>query len=252
MIDPVAFTVGSIDVRWYGIVIAGAVAIALPWAIERARRRGLNPAHTETVLWLAILGGLIGARAGYVIQNLGYFGTHPLDVVQLTTGGLSIHGMLVGGFIAAWIAARRYGVAFVPLADAAVPPMLLGMILGRLGNFANSELFGPPTNVSWKLFIPVNSRPEGMSEIAYYHPTFLYDSLLNTLVLVALLIYERRMHTPGRLTLWFLAGIALTRFIVEFWRLGDVLPIGLTLAQLVSLLLLAGAGLALLRRSSPT
>lgn len=273
MVDPVAFSLGSVDIYWYGFFVALAVALGLPWTLARAARVGLNARQAERVLWVAIAGGVVGARIGYVVQNLAYFGAHPAEIGALSTGGLSIHGALFGGFLAGVLAARWYRLEFWRLADASVPAILLGMILGRFGNFTNAELFGPPTDVPWKLFIPVASRPEGMSEIAFYHPTFLYDSMLNTLLLLILLRIDRKAALssarpvealmseggskgssvqPGRLTLWFVAGIALTRFLVEFWRLGEVTALGMTPAQLVSLALLAGAGWLLLRPASPS
>ncbi len=292
LIDPIAFSLGPIDVRWYGIIIAIGILIALEWTSRRAERRGLDRRLVERVSWWAVLGGIVGARLIYVAQNLDYFSAHLDRVGALTDGGLSIHGALIGGALAVWLTIKRSGHSehpsrrsglgveesglvahvdpstllgmtpkerFFAFTDAAVPGLLLAMILGRFGNLANAELFGPPTGVPWKLFIPVDARPIGLEHVAFYHPTFLYDALLNTLVLIGLLWLERRWlrapgyprqggvegNAPGRLTLWFFLGIAMTRFTVEFWRLGDTVALGLSLAQWVSLLI-AGSCVVLL------
>lgn len=248
LLDPIAFAIGPLEVRWYGLIIALAILIALPWTLQRVETRDLDRAAAEGAYWWAVLGGIVGARLIYVLQNLEYFTAHLDRVVALTDGGLSIHGALLGGALALWTAVRFDGKRFLQLADAAVPAVLLGMILGRLGNFANAELFGPPTDLPWQIFIPETARPEGFADIVFYHPTFLYDLILNTVVLMLLLRFERTIKRPGQLTLWFFLGIAITRFIVEFWRLGDSLVGGFSLAQLVSICIILGS-FTLLKRN---
>lgn len=304
IINPVAFTVGLVDVRWYGIFIAAGILIALEWTMRRAKVRGLDLTVVERATFAAILGGIAGARLIYVAQNLGYFTEHTNRIVALTDGGLSIHGALLGGAFGLWLAVKAshakstsqpphstgsgqafakgevripifrsegrgeivgVGQTFLRIADAAIPGLLLAMILGRLGNFANAELYGPPTDLPWKLFVPVSSRPDGLVDVAFYHPTFLYDMILNGLLLVGLLWAERRWRgapppprhrrgDPGALTLWFFLGIAITRLVVEFWRLGDSVAFGLSLAQLVSLVIAGAASVTLivLNRSGNT
>jgi len=236
-VDPVALSLGPLHVRWYGLLIAGAILAGIPWLLVRAKQRGLHPQQADAVAWWSVLGGIVGARLVYVLQNLDVFSVQPWSVLAIQDGGLSIHGALVGGAIVAALAAHRYKIEFWKLSDAAAPPILAGMILGRLGNFFNAELFGPPTSVAWKMFVPVGSRPLELLESAFYHPTFLYDALLNGLVLVLLLKTQKTTIFAGELFLRLIAGIALTRFIVEFWRLGETAALGLSSAQLVSILL---------------
>ncbi|MBI4022680.1 prolipoprotein diacylglyceryl transferase [Candidatus Berkelbacteria bacterium] len=261
VVDPVAFPLGPLAVRWYGLFIALTIGIGLPWFLRRALARGIDGALAERAAWWGVVVGVVGARLLYVLQNLDVFGANPVLILAVQDGGLSIHGALLGGIVAVATVTRFQARTFWSIADAIVPPLLLGMILGRFGNFTNHELFGPPTDVAWKMFVPLQDRPVGSQEEAFYHPTFLYDAILNTVVLLILLTLERSVISapgspsrwrsrllgdgggvPGQLFLLFIAGISLTRFIVEFWRLGDTTALGLSPAQLVSLLLFASAG----------
>lgn len=248
MINPIAITFGPLEIRWYGIIIAIGILIALEWTMRRSKARGLELALVERATFAAILGGIVGARLIYVAQNISYFTAHADRILAFTDGGLSIHGALLGGALALFIAIGFDRKQFARIADATMPGLSLAMILGRLGNFANAELFGPPTNLPWKLFIPVASRPTGLADVAFYHPTFLYDIILNSIVLFLLLKFEHKMNKPGQLTLWFFLGIAITRFIVEFWRIGDSTLLGLSLAQIVSVLIASFSASVLMRR----
>ncbi|MEK7183987.1 MAG: prolipoprotein diacylglyceryl transferase [Patescibacteria group bacterium] len=237
LISPIAFSVGSIEVHWYGIFIATSIAIGLPWTLRRiSTSTEYSPQLVEQVLWWSIGGGLVGARLIYVAQNLQSFLADPVSVLAVSSGGLSIHGMLLGSLIVAAVAAKAYRVDVRRVADAAAPAILLGMSLGRFGNFTNMELIGTPTAVPWKMFIPELLRPVALEGAAYVHPIFLYDALLNGMVLFVLLKTERSARFPGELFLRFLVGISLTRFVVEFVRLNDPPSSGgLSLAQIVSI-----------------
>ncbi|MGI6103648.1 MAG: prolipoprotein diacylglyceryl transferase [Patescibacteria group bacterium] len=259
VLNPVAVSVGPLHVRWYGLLIALAIAVGIPWTIRRAAVRGIASTTAETILWWAVLGGVVGARLIFVLQNLAYYGEAPSQVFALTDGGLSIHGALLGGFLVGALVtlilnrSARSPVHFWSLADAAVPALLLGMVVGRFGNLFNYELYGPPARVLWRMFVPTYARPELYADYRYFHPTFLYEAVGNVLVLAFILMNERRATHRGELVLWFFFGSSLVRFLVEFWRLGSPVVGVLTSAQLVSLVLAFSAlALALLRRRPAT
>lgn len=237
ILDAVVINLGPLSIRWYGLIIASAVALGFFWTLQRAARRGIESSQIETVLWPSIVGGLIGARLLYVVQNLEFYVRTPFTILSVTDGGLSVHGMLLGGLLTAGVVARQLKVSFWAIADAAVPAILLGMILGRFGNLFNYELLGYPTDVAWKMFVPEQFRPLGLEASAFFHPIFLYDAFLNSFVLLGLLLFERRAKFTGELALWFLLGISATRFVVEFWRLNVPASVGLSTAQLTSLIL---------------
>lgn len=253
IIDPVAVRIGPLAIRWYGIILASAIAIAFEWSRRRLEVRGYAPALTEPILWWAALGGILGARLGFVAQNLGYFGIHPLEVLAYTQGGLSIHGAVVGGAIAAGWAARKAAIPFLTVADMIAPTVLLGTIIGRFGNFMNHELYGYPTMLPWKLFIPLADRLPGFESSAFFHPTFLYEALLNLVMLRIVLRFERTTYGSrfGSSCLLTLTLYSVSRFTVEFFRIGDSAIGGLTTAQLLSLLAIGLATPLILFRSRP-
>lgn len=251
ILSPIAISAFGLNVHWYGLFIMVSIAIAIPWTVARAIARGLNPAATETVLWWAVVGGIVGARALFVLQTLPLYRTAPLRMFAIMDGGLSIHGALLGGFLTAFAAAawfnrslsRAAAIRFWLLADAAVPPLLFGMVVGRFGNLFNYELFGPPARVPWRMFVPQAFRPVEFADYRYFHPAFLYDAMGNALVLGLVLANEHRAKYPGEPVLWFFLGTATVRFLVEFWRIGAPAAGNLTSAQLVSIVIAVAAGL---------
>ena len=250
-IDPVAFTVGPVQVRWYGLLIAAAF---LPgWWLARAdlRGSGIRPDQlADATLW-AIPLGLAGARLGYVVQNLGYFARHPQEVWQTWQGGLSIHGALAGVAVAVALFARARRVSAVALADVAAPSVLLGQAIGRWGNFFNGELLGYPTDVPWGIYVPPHLRPPGLEGAAFYHPAFLYESVLNGLGAAGLVAWRRRRHRRGEVAALYVAVYGLNRWLVEWVRMGARWLWGMSLAQWVSLglMVLGLAWWAALRRA---
>ena len=221
-ISPIFLNLGWVEIRWYGVFASLGILIGFPWLLRRANRFGLtSQAKLELVIWWAIGGGVIGARAVYVLQNSASYFAQPASILAIADGGLSIHGMLLGGIIIGAIAARRLAVPFWRFADSAVPPLLTGMILGRFGNFTNGELIGYPTNLPWKMFVAVMDRPLAYAGNVFFHPIFLYDAILNSMLLVVLIRTEISCRFKGEQLFRFLVGISCTRFVVEFWRINE-------------------------------
>lgn len=249
-VDPVLLAVGPLSIRWYGALIAGSFIPGFYLAAAEAERKGYTRDQVaDFALWIAI-GGLLGARLGFVLQNLPYFLAHPARIVAAWEGGLSMHGVMAGGVIAALLFTRRYRLPFLPLADATVPALLLGQAIGRWGNFFNQELFGYPTDVPWKMYIRPENRPAAFIDYEFFHPTFLYESLWNAAGVLFLLAYRRWPGArEGDVFFLYFPVYSLGRFIVEFFRIEPSFAAGLTLAQWVSLGLMAvGIALTLIRR----
>lgn len=249
ILNPVAFRMGPLAIHWYGLIMAVAITAAFALAVRRMVKRGVSDDHAELITFWAVISGLLGARLGFVVQNLGYFSTHAFDILAVNHGGLSIHGAVLLGAFAAVVAARRYHVSFLTLLDAMAPALLLGAIIGRLGNFFNYELYGYPTNVAWKMFVPPAYRLPGYATASFFHPTFLYEALMNLVVLALFCWYERRAKPRvGTMALLVLAGYSVSRLIVEFFRIGSPID-GLTLAQWVSVAVILSATLSIYLRS---
>ncbi len=184
---PILFEISPITIRWYGLLIASAVLIGINLSQYLAKRRHVNPDLLgDLVIWL-IIGAIPSARLYYVFFEWSKYAQNPETIVRIWEGGIAIHGAIIGGTIAALIFARIKRISFWQLADLVAPALILGQAIGRWGNFFNSEAFGSPTNLPWKLYIQPQYRPSQFADVAYFHPTFLYESLWNLMVFGLLL-----------------------------------------------------------------
>ncbi|WP_299411033.1 prolipoprotein diacylglyceryl transferase [Acaryochloris sp. IP29b_bin.148] len=255
---PEIFRVGPLVIRWYGVLIAAAIVLGLQLSQRLAKHRRIKPELiSDLAIWL-VVGAIPCARIYYVLFQWDYYSQHLDQVATIWRGGIAIHGAILGGMLAAVIFSRLNKVSFWQLADLVAPSLVLGQAIGRWGNFFNSEAFGDPTDLPWKLFIPSERRPLGYKSSAYFHPTFLYESLWNLMVLGLLLALFFRFPRAKKGTL-FLA-YALTYSLGRLWIEGlrtDSLMLGpLRIAQVVSLIgigvgLLGLSWLYLLKRSLP-
>ncbi|NLY53826.1 MAG: prolipoprotein diacylglyceryl transferase [Firmicutes bacterium] len=237
--DPVAFTVAGIPIRWYGILIAAGMFIGLQLALREIKRLGEDEdKFIDLFLW-AIPAAILGARLYYVAFSgmLDWYLRHPLEILNTRHGGMAIHGGLIGGFLAGWIYTRRHRINFRKWADVAAPSVILGQAIGRWGNFFNQEAYGRETNLPWAMYI----------DGAYRHPTFLYEFLWNMLVFAWLLRQRRRKRFDGEIVLWYFMLYSIGRFFIEGLRTDSLMLGPLRVAQLLSLLVILISGW-LLRR----
>lgn len=253
---PMLFEWGPISVRWYGFLIASAVLIGVSLSSYLAKRRGLNSDLIgDLSIWL-VLAAIPCARLYYVAFQWPYYVQHPEQIIAIWKGGIAIHGAVLGGMLAALIFARLNRVSFWQLADVVAPSLILGQAIGRWGNFFNSEAFGGPTDLPWKLYIPPAQRPAGYEQVAYFHPTFLYESLWNLGVFVLLLVLffrslkSRNPLKPGTIFLTYWVAYSAGRFWIEGLRTDSLMLGPLRIAQVVSLtgLLIGVLGLLWLYR----
>jgi len=185
---------------------------------------------------------------------------HPEEILLFTRGGLSIHGALLGGIISLWWYSAKAKLNFWQLADLGVPGLALGQAIGRFGNFFNQEAFGGPTQLPWKMFVAPGSRPIEFLQERYFHPTFIYESILDIALLIVLLrimLYPKRVGPlslgsygrVGSILAWYLILYSGVRFGVEWFRV-DSDSVGIfTLAQWASLVIIA-IGIYLLNRKT--
>ncbi len=230
MID--GFAVGPLYIRFYGIILMlGAVAGAWLASFE-GRRRGQDPEIVWDLLVYLIIGGVIGARLWHIFTpppssieqgiTTAFYLTHPLDAVAVWKGGLGIPGAVLGGALALLFYTRRNSLSFLEWADIAAPCVALGQAIGRFGNFFNQELYGAPTNLPWKLYIDPVHRLTGFEQFEYFHPLFLYESVLNIFNMVFLLWLARRYKNwlmTGDVFLVYLITYPVIRFFLDFLRL---------------------------------
>ena len=238
---PIIFKLGPLAIRWYGLLIASAVLIGITLSQNLASRRHLKPELLgDLAIWL-VLGAIPCARIYYVLFQWQDYASNPGDIIAIWKGGIAIHGAILGGTAATLIFARIQKLSFWQLADLVAPSVILGQAIGRWGNFFNSEAFGGPTNLPWKLYIPPNNRPPEYINFDYFHPTFLYESLCNLMVFSLLLTLffrdlkgKLRLKT-GTLFLVYMAAYSSGRFGIEGLRTDSLMLGPLRMAQMVSL-----------------
>lgn len=249
-IDPVAFSLGPIQVHWYGLMYLFGFAGA--WALAQWRAKHYQLAWTaeqiSDLIFYGALGVIIGGRLGYMLfYNTHQLLTEPWTLLKLWEGGMSFHGGLLGVAVAMWLFARKFKKPFLQVTDFLAPLVPLGLGAGRLGNFINGELWGRVTDVPWAMVFP---HSDGQPR----HPSQLYELGLEGIALFILLWwYASKPRPQGRVSAMFLTGYAICRLIAECFREPDV-QLGflafnwLTMGQLLSIPMLL-AGLYCLNRS---
>ena len=248
---PILVEIGPLTIRWYGFLIATAVLIGVSLSQFLAKRRNVNPELMgDLILWL-VVGAIPLARLYYVLFQWQNYADNPGQIFAIWRGGIAIHGAIIGGAIATLIFARLKRIAFWQLADLVAPSLILGQAIGRWGNFFNSEAFGRPTDLPWRLYIPPESRPFQYLNEQYFHPTFLYESLWNLglFALLLFLFFRDLQGKPrlkiGTLFLVYMVVYSCGRFWIEGLRLDSLMFGPLRMAQFVSLtgIILGIAGL---------
>ncbi len=270
---------GFLTIRWYGLLISISVVIGLFISKKLAKSRNINPQYISDILPSLIISSIIGARAYYVIfewrqySGSNFFTSFNLfnNVIQIPSfiaiwqGGIAIHGGLIGGFLCILYFCKSKNIHLKTFIDILIPSIILGQSIGRWGNFFNNEAFGIPTDLPWKLFIPIQNRPIEFINYQFFHPTFIYESLWNFLIFILLItiFYQqnnKKSVRPGFISCFYLIGYSFGRFWIEGLRIdplciGGIPPFcdgGLRMAQFISIFLFSSGliGIFFLRLKS--
>jgi phosphatidylglycerol:prolipoprotein diacylglycerol transferase len=243
-IDPIAFSIGPLAVRWYGLMYLAGFAIGWWLGLKRIsnNQSPITRQQLDDLLFLIVLGVILGGRLGYVLfYKPGYYAAHPAEIIAIWQGGMSFHGGLLGVMLAMVFAARKHHIDWLRLMDFIAPLIPPGIAAGRLGNFINAELPGRATDVPWAMLFP---GVEGAR-----HPSQLYQFALEGVTLFFFLWWFSSKPRPrGQVSAMFLIGYGVLRFIAEFAREPDsfigYLALGFTMGQWLCLAMIAG-GIAL-------
>lgn len=217
--DPVAFSVGPIQVHWYGLMYLFGFLAGYWLGVYRTRSTpGWEKEQVSDLLFYIAVGVIAGGRLGYVLfYKAPYYLHHPLEVFFLWEGGMSFHGGLVGVVTALFLFARHTGKTFVQVLDFTAPLVPPGLAFGRVGNFINQELWGKATDTVFAMVFP-RTDPS----LTPRHPSMLYEAFLEGVVLFLVLWwYSSRPRRPGAVSGLFLLGYGVSRFLVEFVREPD-------------------------------
>jgi prolipoprotein diacylglyceryl transferase len=247
-----ALHIGPLQLRAYGLMIALGVVAAVKVASDRWVAKGGRADDMTAVATWGVPAGLIGARLYHVMTDYQRFQGRWLHAFAIWEGGLGIWGGIALGALVGWVVARRRGCDATAMLDAVAPAIPLAQAIGRLGNWFNQELFGKPSTLPWALKIDPSHRPDGYLDQATFHPTFLYESLWNLLVVALVLWADRRWNlTRGRLFALYVAGYTAGRFWIEALRIDDAHHVlGLRLNDWTSIVVFLAAGAFLLLRKS--
>lgn len=260
MIDPIIVQFGPLAIRWYSLAYVGGLLFAW-WYVRRLiasyQRAGLEPPmsalETDDFLLWATLGVILGGRIGYVLfYQSAYYFSHPLEIFAVWQGGMSFHGGIIGVAAAVMAFAARRKRSLFGIGDLVVCAAPVGLMLGRLANFINGELYGRVSDVPWAVVFP------GGGDLPR-HPSQLYEAALEGLALFVLMTvlfrFTRLRETPGALTGIFLIGYAAARGTVEMFRQPDMhigfVAGGATMGQLLSIPMVLLGLYLLLRARKP-
>jgi len=223
--NPVAFTIFSFDVMWYGILIATGIILATLLVYFRAPMHGIDQNRSLDFILICLPIGIIGARAYYVFFEWDNYAGNIYKIINTRGGGLAIHGGLIFGMLAAAILCIIWKIRPFNLLDLVVPAIALAQSIGRWGNYFNSEAHGGPTSLPWGII--VNGE--------MVHPTFLYESLWCFVLFIILLLIDNKRKFEGQVFLLYGILYSIERFFVEWLRTDSLMLGSLKQAQLLSL-----------------
>lgn len=253
-LSPIAFHLGSLSVKWYGVIMAVAIILATTMAISEGKKRQIiSDDFIDLLLWAVPL-GYVGARIYYVVFEWGYYSQHPDQIIAIWQGGIAIYGGLLAGLVVLLVFCYRRMLPPFLMLDIIAPGVMAAQILGRWGNFMNQEAHGGVTSLAFlqSLHLPKFIIDQMYINGHYYQPTFLYESVLNLLGLILILSLRHRkgLFKQGEVFLFYVIWYAVVRFFVEGLRT-DSLYIGgfIRVSQALSLVLFfAGIGILIYRR----
>ena len=258
-ISRVAVSIGSLEIYWYGVIIAVGFGLGLWVYLSHNRSCGIHPDEGLDIILWSMLGAIVGARAYYVAFQWDNYKDNLKEIFNLRGGGLAIYGGIIGALIVAFIVCRSKKLPMLPVADSAFPGVMLGQAIGRWGNFFNMEAFGTNTTLPWGMTSDTISNYLSRHQAALaaqgvmvdpglpVHPTFLYESLWNLIGVAVLLLwlFPRRSY-DGQITLGYTAWYGLGRFFVEGLRTDSLMWGSVRVSQaLGGVLFIVGAGLML-------
>lgn len=231
---------GFVQIYWYSLTMFLGVVVGIIIARIEIKRKKIDKNLFDNMAFYAILFGFLGARVYYVLFNLDYYLSSPIEILKIWNGGLAIHGSIIGAVLAIYVYCRKKNMNFIEILDICAPALIIGQVIGRWGNFFNSEAHG---GVVTRAFLESLHLPkfiiDGMYiNGVYYHPTFLYESILNLICFIVLMILRKNKKIRlGVITGIYLMWYGVVRFFIEALRTDALMLGSLRMAQVISIVI---------------
>ena len=244
MIDPIAFQLGPISIRWYALCIVAGLVLAVYLSANEAPRKKILADDVYDFILYAFPIAIVGARLYYVIFSWDQYKDNPLEIFAIWNGGIAIYGGLLAGFLVLVFFTRHRFINTWDFLDIAAPSVMIAQSIGRWGNFFNQEAYG--AKVANLDFLPTFIREQMYIDGSYRQPTFLYESGWNLIGFILIIVLRRKAKIlkQGEITLFYLVWYGIGRFFIEGMRTDSLMLAGFRVSQWFSLLLV-GAGLVL-------
>ena len=239
-VDPIAIQIFNFKIYYYGIIMSLAIftgVLLSAFLINKYLSKNDYNKFMDFVP-ISIISAIIGARIFYVIGEFSYYSNHIQEIIMINHGGLSIYGAILFGLISIYLQAKKETLKFCDFIALAMP---LCQSIGRWGNFINQEAFGRPTNGIIKLFVDIQYRPSNMQDFQFFHPAFLYESILDFICFLILIIFFLKCKNikSGTITFLYLILYSIIRMCVESLRVDSILSLaGLHIATIISITIL--------------
>ncbi|MDE6101517.1 MAG: prolipoprotein diacylglyceryl transferase [Ruminococcus sp.] len=250
-INPTAFTIFGIDIQWYGLIITFGLVLALIYVMPKMKRFGLDGEKALDAIIGGTIGGIVGARAYYVILNWDYYKGDFKAIINTRNGGLAIYGGIIGAVIVGLLICKMRKIKFLPMLDITLLGFLIGQGIGRWGNFVNQEAFGTNTNnifgmtggtIQDTIFRNTTYADGSMLNIDIdylqpVHPCFLYESAWCLLGFLLISTYSKRRKYDGQILLMYMTWYGAERFVVEGLRTDSLMAGNIRFSQMLSLVI---------------
>lgn len=236
-INPIAIQLGSINIYWYGIIIALSFLLAFFLLERRTEKRkdsfGIKFDDIYDYSFGAIIFGFICARIYYVLFKLDYYLKNPLEIFEIWNGGIAIYGGIIGAVLYGIYFCKKRKIKFFNLADLLVPYLALAQSMGRWGNFINREAYGVETNLPWKMGIYI----EELQNYIYVHPTFLYESIITFSIFIILIKISKKRKFEGQIFYLYMILYGLGRALIEGLRIDSLMMANFRISQVLSVII---------------
>lgn len=235
--NSIAFDLGFIEIYWYSIFMLLAILVGGLIAYREVKKQNISTDFFFNMMFWCVIFAIIGARLYYVLFNLDYYLKYPIEIFEVWSGGLAIHGAVIAGALWIWYYTKKYKVRTLKILDIAAGSMLISQAIGRWGNFFNGEAHGPATTLEFlqKLKLP-NFIINGMYiDGIYYHPTFLYEFIWNIIgFIIVLILKKNKYRKTGQITGFYLMWYSFGRFFIEMLRTDSLMLGNIKVAMLIS------------------